>query len=96
MLEQVESLAYITMDGPAAEKRDDEFRERTAAGQDALMPYHDETGTAQMWDEHREVFGYDAEDAGDQWWVDWGLPAERARGIDLSADIELGTTVTDE
>ena len=61
MLEQVESLAYVNMAGTAAEKRDEECRERTAAGQDALMPYHDETGTAQMWDEHREVFGYDAE-----------------------------------
>ncbi|VDB90840.1 unnamed protein product [Peniophora sp. CBMAI 1063] len=87
-----ESLSYITMSGPTAEERDIEFRRRTAAGQDALSPAEDDTTgvVERMWDDNREMFGYDTEDASDGWWLATGLLAEHARGIDLSASIKLG------
>ena len=33
-----------------------------------------------LWDEIREIFGYDCEDEADDWWVQWGLLRERAIG----------------
>lgn len=33
-----------------------------------------------LWDAVGAIWAYDAEDAADDWWVEWGLPAERARG----------------
>lgn len=92
-MKQKESLFAITAKGHLAEARDSVFRERTAAGLDVLLPaVEDTTGTSKMWDDNRETFGYDAEDAADQWWIEVGLLAEHARGIDLSASIKLGET----
>ena len=36
------------------------------------------------WVEVKEIFGYNAEDDADNWWVQWGLLRERAKGTDLS------------
>ena len=33
-----------------------------------------------LWDAVGAIWAHDAEDAADAWWVEWGLPAERARG----------------
>ena len=34
----------------------------------------------QLWDAVGDVWAYDAEEAAEDWWVEWGLPAERAKG----------------
>lgn len=33
-----------------------------------------------LWDAVGALWAHDAEDAADNWWVEWGLPAERMRG----------------
>ncbi|KZV77319.1 FAD/NAD-P-binding domain-containing protein [Peniophora sp. CONT] len=94
------SLSWITMSGPAATQRNDEFRERAAAGKDTMEPMEDDALSSEksqaILDENREIFGYDAEDAADGWWISWGLPGERARGNDWSTNIELGMSTTVE
>lgn len=71
------------------------LRERAATGEEAILPTGDIPGS-KIFDENREIFGYDAEDAADNWWVQVGLLAERARGHDWSTNIELGVTTTAE
>lgn len=39
------------------------------------------------WMEIRDVFGYDAEDAADNWWIEWGLLRERAKGSSVLDDL---------
>ena len=34
------------------------------------------------------IFGYDPEDAADDWWVQWGVLRERARGSEDGSDAE--------
>lgn len=36
------------------------------------------------WVEIKEVFGYDAEDEADNWWVKWGLLRERSIGAPIA------------
>ncbi|KAF8147414.1 hypothetical protein K438DRAFT_1989644 [Mycena galopus ATCC 62051] len=40
------------------------------------------------WEEIKTVFGCEAEDEADNWWVSWGLPKQRS----LGTSIDLGTT----
>lgn len=58
--------------------RDDMMRAKHQAGVGIL----DATGDLEEppeWVDIKEVFGYDAEDDADNWWVEWGLLRERAR-----------------
>lgn len=62
--------------------REEMLRAKRDAGQDAFAS--DATGEEMpQWTEIKEVFGYDAEDDADNWWMEWGLLRERARGTDL-------------
>jgi len=62
--------------------RDMRFQAKDAKGQNCLEP-SEEDGTMDMWEEIKYVFGYDAEDEADNWWVQWGLLAMRAKGADM-------------
>lgn len=62
--------------------RDDALRTNRDAGLDAFATDGDQEELPQ-WAEIKEVFGYDAEDDADNWWIEWGLLRERARGTDL-------------
>lgn len=66
-------------EGEATQMRDRMMREKHDLGRDVLTPYDDEDGTATQWDRNCELFGYDAEDEADNWWVQWGLLQERAK-----------------
>lgn len=33
-----------------------------------------------QWEQVKELFGYDAEDQADDWWIKWGILQERAKG----------------
>lgn len=56
----------------------------------------------ELWDAVGRVWAYDAEEVAEDWWVEWGLPAERAKGtapamqhippaaVRVEREIELG------
>lgn len=73
--------------GDYQQMRDDVMRAKRDAGKDVLDSDADTgeeeekgkgVGSAE-WAEIVDVFGYDAEDDADNWWVMWGLLRERAR-----------------
>lgn len=73
------NLFFMTM--PAGEQtdiRDEEFRAKQRAGINVLDPW--EGGGAKAWEQIKELWGYDAEDEADNWWVEWGILRERAKG----------------
>ncbi|KAG8212851.1 hypothetical protein J3R82DRAFT_11168 [Butyriboletus roseoflavus] len=43
-------------------------------------PILSSTELLDQWEQVRELFGYDAEDQADDWWVKWGILRERAKG----------------
>jgi hypothetical protein len=68
--------------GPMKEGRDWFFQSKDARGLNVLEP-SEEDGTLDRWEEMKFVFGYDAEDDADNWWVQWGLLAMCAKGINM-------------
>ncbi|PCH44468.1 FAD/NAD(P)-binding domain-containing protein [Wolfiporia cocos MD-104 SS10] len=77
--------------GPARDARDEDMRKNSA-------DEWDEGTTKQNFEEMAWVFGYDARDAADEWWVNWGRFSESARqGINikhLSVGLETLTVET--
>lgn len=66
-------------DHPVAQGRNQLFRGRRDRGEDVLDSATDAEEVSQ-WTEIKDIFGYDAEDEADNWWVQWGLLKERAKG----------------
>ncbi|KAF8912334.1 hypothetical protein CPB85DRAFT_1252794 [Mucidula mucida] len=66
--------------GDFQQMRDNSMRAKRDAGVGILEAVGDLEETPE-WIEIKEVFGYDAEDDADNWWVEWGLLRERARAI---------------
>ena len=60
------------------EMRDRMMREKHDQGRNVLSG-DGEDGTVAQWQHNCELFGYDAEDEADNWWVQWGLLQERAK-----------------
>ncbi|KAI5983421.1 hypothetical protein EDD15DRAFT_1898137 [Pisolithus albus] len=70
--------------GPEQEERDSAMRERHARG---ISVFGSGGGKlTEQWDQLKELFGYNAEDEADDWWVKWGLLRERAK--DRSCELE--------
>lgn len=74
---------------PEQQERDNIMRERQALGLGVLG-----AGGGKLpdqWDQLKELFGYNAEDEADDWWVKWGLLRERAkqRSIELEERIHV-------
>lgn len=67
------------------EMRDRTMRQRHDACQNVLSGDNEDESVAQ-WDANRELFGYDAEDEADNWWVQWGLLQERAKAAHREDD----------
>ncbi|KAJ6466072.1 hypothetical protein C8R47DRAFT_1154381 [Mycena vitilis] len=59
--------AMTLPDGPTQVERDKGMRSNHAAGRNAL-----EGDYQQMLEDFKLVFGYEANDAADEWWLDWG------------------------
>jgi len=79
-----QDIGFMTLPpGEEAEGRNDWMRSRRDAGLDVLASDGDSEELSE-WSESKEVFGYDAEDDADNWWMEWGLLRERARGTDIS------------
>ncbi|KAJ7842959.1 hypothetical protein B0H14DRAFT_2779732 [Mycena olivaceomarginata] len=70
-------MEYVTAanlpEGEAHNQRDIGMRENHAAGRNAL-----EGNFEQMLEDYRIVFGYDAMDDAEEWWINWGRFRERA------------------
>jgi hypothetical protein len=67
------------------------LRQQDAAGQNVLTPDENDVSSAasERWDKIRFLFGYDCKDEADNWWVQWGLLAMRAKGVDLRMEIPI-------
>jgi salicylate hydroxylase len=64
--------------GEIQEMRDQSMLDKYREGKNVL---EGEGGDiAEQWEENKAVFGYDAEDEADDWWVKWGILREQARG----------------
>ena len=75
----------MTADGPEAVQRDAAMLAKAQQGGNVLDSENDASA---VWDEYRVVFGYDCEDEADDWWVQWGVLRERARGSEDGSDAE--------
>ena len=89
---ELASAFFMTADGPEAAQRDAAMKARAAQGGNVLDAGDGaEDGSAEAsaaWDEYRVIFGYDCEDEADDWWVQWGVLRERARGSEDGSDAE--------
>ncbi|KAG1737068.1 uncharacterized protein EDB91DRAFT_1140876 [Suillus paluster] len=73
--------------GPKQEQRDQDMRAKAAQGESVFGGGE----AAEQWEQLKELFGYDAEDEADDWWVKWGLLRERAKQRSLDMEAEMNT-----
>ncbi|KAG1895960.1 uncharacterized protein F5891DRAFT_1056034 [Suillus fuscotomentosus] len=73
--------------GPQQEQRDQDMRAKTAQGESVFGGGK----ASEQWEQLKELWGYDAEDEADDWWVKWGLLRERAkqRSLDMEAEMNI-------
>ncbi|THH08949.1 hypothetical protein EW145_g2356 [Phellinidium pouzarii] len=78
----IELVIFSTLpEGPARDERDEGFR--MARKQESLDWENSREDILRgAWDEFRGSFGYDAYDATDNWWVDWGVMLQRMTAIE--------------
>ncbi|KAJ7762597.1 hypothetical protein B0H16DRAFT_1311692 [Mycena metata] len=75
---ETQTIQYMTMPNcPDQEARDRGMMALTAAGT-GLFDVADGGEESPQWAEIKDIFGYDAEDEADNWWVSWGLLKQRA------------------
>ncbi|KDQ59020.1 hypothetical protein JAAARDRAFT_127959 [Jaapia argillacea MUCL 33604] len=92
--QEMANLHFMTMPPCAMqEARDRGMRAKYDAGLNVLTASDGETSAT--WEEIKELFGYDAEDEADNWWVEWGLLRERAkeRTMDFEMNIQVAEMV---
>lgn len=80
-------LFMMEPEGEGTAQRDAMMREKHDQGRNVLSGDDEDSNVAQ-WDHNRELFGYDAEDEADNWWVQWGLLQERAKASQWEEDKE--------
>ena len=78
-------LFMMEPEGEGTAQRDAMMREKHDQGRNVLAGDDEDSNVAQ-WDHNRELFGYDAEDEADNWWVQWGLLQERAKASQWEED----------
>jgi len=74
--------------GDHQEMRDNSMRAKRDAGI-GILQASDEHEESPEWVEIKEIFGYDAEDEANNWWVEWGLLRERSKGVQVSYGIPI-------
>lgn len=92
----VSNIQFMTMPpSDMTRGRDAAMRAKYDEGKNVLGgdDSDDDDGNVAQWDDNREIFGYDAEDEADNWWVEWGLLAERAREGKVEMEVELNIQV---
>ncbi|TFK50180.1 FAD/NAD(P)-binding domain-containing protein [Heliocybe sulcata] len=76
--QEMGNLLFMTMPpGSMQEARDQSMTQKHEAGLNVLGS--DADGATEQWEEIKEIFGYEAEDEADNWWVKWGLLREHAK-----------------
>lgn len=80
--EQGNLLFQMMPHGPQQEQRDIVLRKQVADGRPMLSS----SEPLDQWEQVKELFGYDAEDHADDWWIKWGILRERAK--DRTRDME--------
>lgn len=84
-------LALILMEfGPEQEARDNGMRAKYRAGKNVLEGDDTGGGEGEQWITIRTIFGYDCEDAADNWWVQWGLLRARANSDGANRQSHMG------
>jgi salicylate hydroxylase len=81
-------LFMMESEGEGTIRRDAMMRAKHDEGRNVLSGDDEDANVAQ-WDHNRELFGYDAEDEADNWWVQWGLLQERAKASQSEDDTQL-------
>jgi len=81
-------LFMVEPEGEGTATRDAMMRAKHDQGRNVLSGDDEDSNVAQ-WDHNRELFGYDAEDEADNWWVQWGLLQERAKASQWMDDSQL-------
>lgn len=77
------NLLFQTMPhSPQQEQRDNMLRKQFADGRPMLSSNE----PLEQWEQVKDLFGYDAEDQADDWWIKWGILQERAK--DHTRDLE--------
>jgi salicylate hydroxylase len=80
---------FMTMPpGELQEMRDDSMRAKRDAGL-GILQASDEHEESPEWVEIKEIFGYDAEDEANNWWIEWGLLRERSKGVTVSYGVPM-------
>ncbi|KAH9849277.1 FAD/NAD-P-binding domain-containing protein [Lenzites betulinus] len=74
-----ETMMITVADGEVAEIRNRTMRANTEAGKNVLEG--DAEVATKQWSDMVEIFGYDCEDAADEWWMEWGILRERALSV---------------
>lgn len=75
---EMDNVRQLTISDPVWKQlRDTAMCEKTAAGLGVFEG--GEAESTKRWREIETVFGYDCEDAADNWWMEWGMLRERAR-----------------
>ncbi|KAF8155333.1 hypothetical protein K438DRAFT_1987048 [Mycena galopus ATCC 62051] len=82
-------MHYMCMPkGEEQEARDATMRAKKAAGVQVLQAGGDQEETPE-WQEVKEVFGYDAEDEADNWWIGWGSLKYKSAAAELGGSIGI-------
>jgi salicylate hydroxylase len=74
--------------GDHQEMRDNSMRAKRDAGL-GILQGSDEYEESPEWVEIKEIFGYDAEDEANNWWIEWGLLRERSKGVTVSYGVPM-------
>ena len=88
-------LVFMTLPpGEIQERRNLLVRTRDVAGYDFIDPDEmDADGVLGKWGGAKYVYGYDAEEEAENWWVQWGLLAIRAKATEvIEASLEIRIT----
>ena len=56
----------------------------------------EDEGVQRIWQENSSAFGYDACDAADDWWVDWGLMEQRLKMSDTVMESDEESPLADK
>ena len=75
-------------EGEGTAQRDDMMRAKHDEGLNVLSGDNRDGNVAQ-WDHNCELSRYEAEDEADNWWIQWGLPGERAKASQWANDEQL-------
>ncbi|ETW84914.1 hypothetical protein HETIRDRAFT_312653, partial [Heterobasidion irregulare TC 32-1] len=80
---ELKNRFYLCMEGDLRVARDENMRASLVRrrGDDGAEEEDDGGQLARQWAELSEVWGYDAREEAEEWWIRWGLLRERAGGV---------------